>query len=156
MRRIKLLVGLGVLMAALLALNAAPALADHRDDHDCEWVRIGGDWFLVCEDDDDDRDDRRFFDDFDDGFASQSFDQEATSGDVDLSYTLNNSGDNSNICAPALQFGNTGNLQNAQGIVQVDSESDDITLEGSSFTFEPSLEATCDQSIDQSAFVVRK
>ncbi len=81
----------------------------------------------------------------------QEFEQEAESGDVETEFSVENSGDNSNICASALQFGNTGNLQNVQGFVQYNTETEDIEVEGSSFTFEPSLEAECEQSIEQAA-----
>jgi hypothetical protein len=39
-------------------------------------------------------------------------------GDVNLNSEIVNTGNNSNQCAAPLQFGNTGNLQNAQGLVQ--------------------------------------
>jgi hypothetical protein len=39
-------------------------------------------------------------------------------GDVNLNSEIVNTGNNSNQCAAPLQFGNTGNLQNAQGFVQ--------------------------------------
>jgi hypothetical protein len=50
-----------------------------------------------------------------------------------------------------LQFGNTGSLQNAQGVLQYGSSSGDIELGGSSFVFAPSLNAKCDQKVQQSA-----
>ncbi len=81
----------------------------------------------------------------------QEFEQESESGDVSNSFSASNSGDNSNLCPAALQFSNTGNDQNAQGFVQYNTETDDIELTGNTWTVEPSLEVTCEQSIEQAA-----
>jgi hypothetical protein len=72
-------------------------------------------------------------------------------GDVELSTEVKSSGNNSNSCVAPLQFGNTGNLQNDQNFIQYDSTADDIEFGGSSFSFEPSQEVTCDQKVQQSA-----
>jgi hypothetical protein len=50
-----------------------------------------------------------------------------------------------------LQFGNTGSLQNAKGVLPYASQSGDIQLEGSTSTFSPTLNATRTQPIQQSA-----
>jgi hypothetical protein len=84
-------------------------------------------------------------------FGKKTFEQEAESGDVSLSNRVSNSGDNSNQSAPAVQFANTGNNQNAQTFVQSDSEADDVELEGGSLEFSPSVEFDSDQSIEQAA-----
>ena len=76
---------------------------------------------------------------------------EAQSGAVTTPFTATNSGDNSNQCASALQFGNTGNNQPAQGVLQFDSESGGIGLGGGSFNFAPSNTQTCNQTVQQSA-----
>ncbi len=86
-----------------------------------------------------------------DTVVSQGFGQEAESGDAEISYEVSNSGDNSNVSVPALQFANTGNLQNAQGFVQYGSETDDIEISGSELVFAPSLESASEQSIEQAA-----
>ncbi len=84
-------------------------------------------------------------------FGKKTFEQEAESGDVSLSNKVSNSGDNSNQNAPAAQFANTGNNQNAQTFVQSDSETDDVEFEGGSMEFNPSIEFDSDQSIEQAA-----
>ena len=77
--------------------------------------------------------------------------QEAESGAVTLNFSATQSGNNSSSCVTPLQFGNTGSLQNGQSVLQYSSTSGDIELEGSTFTFSPSLTATCDQKVQQSA-----
>jgi hypothetical protein len=71
MRRIKLVVAVGVVMAALLALSAGSAMADIEfDEGDVEGLSFGGGGvFLVVDSDvdsfDDDDDDDDIFDDDD-------------------------------------------------------------------------------------------
>ena len=77
--------------------------------------------------------------------------QEAESGDVTLNFSATQSGDSSSQCVTPLQFGNTGSLQNGQAVLQYNSTSGDIGLGGSTFEFSPSLTATCDQKVQQSA-----
>jgi hypothetical protein len=72
-------------------------------------------------------------------------------GSVSLSTSVTSSGDNSNQCVAPLQFGNTGNVQNAQGFLQYNSTADDIEFSGSSFAFTPSLTDTCTQQVQQAA-----
>jgi hypothetical protein len=83
------------------------------------------------DDDDDDRDDRdfrnfcRFFDcrDNDDNNVvpafeiTQDFEQEAESGDVDQSFDVSQTGDNSNQTVGIQGVANTGNAQNQIGVV---------------------------------------
>ena len=96
------------------------------------------------EDDDDDEDD----DNKDE--VKQSQDQDADSGDVDQDADVINTGDNVNQCVGILQVANTGNAQNATGITQFDSESDEIELEdGSEITLTPQLVVDCRQIILQ-------
>ena len=84
--------------------------------------------------------------------VNQEFDQQiGDTGNVSLNTTVTNSGDNGNQCVAPLQFGNTGNAQNAQGFLQYNSTADDIEFEGSSMIFAPSLTNTCDQSVKQAA-----
>jgi hypothetical protein len=68
MRRIKLVVAMGVVMAALLALSAGPAMADiDFDEGDVEGLSFGGGGvFLVVDSDVDSFDDDSFDDDDDD------------------------------------------------------------------------------------------
>ena len=72
-------------------------------------------------------------------------------GNVELNTAVESTGDSSNQCVAPLQFGNTGNLQNAQGFLQYASTADDIEFEGSSFAFTPSLTDTCTQQVQQAA-----
>ncbi len=108
--------------------------------------------------------DDRFFDedyfedeDFDgNGFGaqfSQSFDQEAESGDVSQSFDVSNTGDNSNQCANVQGVANTGNAQNQVGVIQYGSEADDFSFEdsGASITVSPNSFTSCDQRVNQSA-----
>jgi hypothetical protein len=72
-------------------------------------------------------------------------------GNVTTTTTVTSTGDNSNQCVAPLQFGNTGNVQNAQGFLQYASTSGDIEFEGSSMSFAPTLTNTCNQAVQQSA-----
>ena len=76
---------------------------------------------------------------------------EQESGDVEMEFSVSNSGDNSNQCASALQFGNTGNFANSQGVLQYASEADDFEFSGNEVVFEPSLAQECEQAVQQSA-----
>ena len=146
MRRIRSVVAVAAMTAAMAAF-AAPAMAqdlnfDGFDDDD-------GFFFIV---DDFDRDD--FFDNdgfFGDGF--QSFDQEADSGDIDQSFDVSQTGDNSNQCAGVQGVSNTGNPQNVIDLLQAASEADDFEFEevDSSIEVSPTSETTCDQQVNQAA-----
>ena len=84
--------------------------------------------------------------------VSEEFGQEIDeTGNVTLNTNVSGSGNSGNQCVAPLQFGNTGNLQNAQGFLQYNSTADDIQFEGSSFTFTPSLTNTCKQAVQQAA-----
>jgi hypothetical protein len=77
--------------------------------------------------------------------------QESESGDVNVEGSVSSEGDYASQCVAPLQFGNTGNLQNGQAVLQYDSTSDDISLGGSTFGFGPSVSTECDQKVQQSA-----
>jgi hypothetical protein len=85
--------------------------------------------------------------------VSQSFDQQAQSGDVSQSFNVSNTGDNSNQCAGIQGVANTGNAQNQIGVVQYGSEADDFSLEdsGSSINVSPTNATRCDQQVNQAA-----
>jgi hypothetical protein len=84
------------------------------------------------------------------GDPKQETEQDADSGDVDQSVDVINTGDNVNLCLGVLQAANTGNAQNAQGVVQDGSEADEVELEGgSSITITPQLIVDCRQIIYQ-------
>ena len=89
--------------------------ADRNDDLDVEFVSF----------------------DWDNGFGhhigNQEFDlDDVESGDVEMGVDIRNAGDNTNLSPAILQSGNSGNIQNAQGVTQFNSRADDIELEGSS------------------------
>ena len=101
--------------------------------------------------DDNDRDHRN---DRDDAAAvSQSFEQEAQSGDVSQSFKVTNAGDNSNQCAGVQGTANTGNAQNQISVLQNGSEAEDFSFEdsGSSINVSPSNYTSCDQEVNQAA-----
>ena len=84
--------------------------------------------------------------------VAQELGQETDSGDVAVEFSVSGSGDYGSTCAAPLQFGNTANLQNGQGFLQyATEESGDLDGSGSQFTFEPTLEITCDQAVQQSS-----
>ena len=83
--------------------------------------------------------------------VSQELGNEDETGNVDLSFSVQSKGNNSNQCVTPLQFGNTGSNQNAQGFLQYASEADDLSGGGSAFTFAPVEVAPCDQKVQQSS-----
>jgi hypothetical protein len=86
---------------AMLALAVAPVLAQ-RGDNDRG---------------DRDRDNRHHFFDRNGGGISQESEQEADSGDVDQSFNVSQTGDNSNQCVGIQGVANTGNAQNQIGVI---------------------------------------
>ena len=106
---------------------------------------------------DEDRFDGGDFDDFnefDNGSGiAQDFDQEAESGDVNQSFDVSNTGDNSNQCAGIQGVANTGNAQNQTGVLQYGSTADDFEFDevGSSIEVSPENSTTCDQQVNQAA-----
>ncbi len=83
--------------------------------------------------------------------VSQELGNENESGNVDLSFSVLSSGNNSNQCVTPLQFGNTGSNQNAQGFLQYASTADDLQAQGGTFSFTPTLSAPCEQTVQQSS-----
>jgi hypothetical protein len=84
--------------------------------------------------------------------VSEEFGQEIeTTGNVALNTTVTSTGDNGSQCVAPLQFGNTGNVQNAQGFLQYASTSDDIEFEGSTLGFTPTLTNSCTGQVQQAA-----
>jgi hypothetical protein len=127
LRRLLMVLGVGALMAAMMALMAAPAMAQANFD--------------FFDDDDDDEEDFRTFG-FNDDFGNLGVDNESESGAVDLEFDVSNTGDYASQCVPATQFGNTGNFNNAPTLVQggsgggfVAEEDDDNGLIGDIFGF---------------------
>jgi hypothetical protein len=93
-------------------LAAAPAMAQDRNDDDfCD--------FFDCNNDDDFCD---FFDCINNNnnvvpAITQDFDQEAESGDVDQTFDVSQTGDNSNQTAGIQGVANTGNAQTQLGVI---------------------------------------
>jgi hypothetical protein len=77
--------------------------------------------------------------------------QATESGDFEAETEISASGDNSNQCAPVLQFGNTGNNQNAQSFTQYASAIEDVEVEGGFLSFAPEFENACEQAVQQAA-----
>ena len=77
--------------------------------------------------------------------------QETESDDVAIGFDVSNTGDYASQCTPAVQFGNTGNFDNASSFVQYDGEIDDFEPGGIEFAVEPSSEVACDSTIQQSS-----
>ena len=123
---------------AMLALAVAPALAAQRGDNDRDHR---------------DRDNRHQFFDRNDGGINQESEQDADSGDVDQSFTVTSSGDNSNQCVGIQGVANTGNAQNQTSLIQYGSEADDFEFDevGSTITVSPENTTTCDQQVNQAA-----
>jgi hypothetical protein len=136
------------------------AFADDRffDDEDLEdegFFFGDEDRFFFGDDrfEDDDFDPNGFGGSFGGAGVSQSFDQEAESGDVSQSFNVSNTGDNSNQCANVQGVANTGNAQNQIGVLQYGSEADDFSFEdsGASINVSPSSTTRCDQAVNQAA-----
>jgi hypothetical protein len=171
---------LGALVALVVAALALPALAQDRNNNfrdleDREKVQREAfeafledfRYFYGLEDDewgetwrDDDRDWWNHWRHDDDRnndevvpAVSQDFQQRAESGDVDQSFNVSNTGDNSNQCAGIQGVANTGNAQNQIGVIQYGSEADDFDFEdvGSTITVSPSNTTSCDQQVNQAA-----
>jgi hypothetical protein len=121
LRRILTVLTAAALMAAMLVVLQGPAMAQSIFDFD--------------NNDNDNFDNNDIFDNndnfdnndiFRDNGLDNSFDIEQETdqtGDVTLDTSIVNTGNNSNQCVAPLQFGNTGNLQNAQGFLQTGSTS---------------------------------
>jgi hypothetical protein len=177
MRRLKLVLGVAALMVALMAASAAPAAAQSvfnlgDDDIDiCDFDDDDGDGndecedlaFIIC-DFDDDGDDDDFDCDFDNNFDNdflndfadgidQDLEQEAESGDVDQSFDVSSSGDNSNQCVSTQGVANTGNTQNSVGLGLLGGDFDDLEIEdsGSSIEVSPTNTTDCTSEVNQAA-----
>ena len=83
----------------------------------------------------------------------QEGEQESESGEVDQSFEVSGSGDNSNQCANIQGVGNTGNSQNVIDLIQYGSEADDFEFDetGANLTVDGTSSTTCDQQVNQAA-----
>ena len=142
-----------MLALTVLAIGAPAAIADDNDGRDDRFEDcFFFDGVLICDEDFD----RDFFDgerfDFD-GELDQDVEQEAESGDVDQSFDVSQTGDNSNQCVSTQGVANTGNAQNVIDLTQVDGETDDFEFDevDSSIEVSPESSTTCDQQVNQAA-----
>ncbi len=76
---------------------------------------------------------------------------EAESEELAAEFSVANEGDYASQCVPALQFGNTGNFNNAPTFLQYASESDDFEPGGIEFAIEPEMEVDCASEVQQSS-----
>ncbi len=150
---------LASVVAIVVAALALPALADDRwdnsrwdnNDHNNRWWDHNNWW-----DNNDWWNDHDHDDDFGNVGApvvNQESSQEAESGDVDQSFNVSNTGDNSNQCAGVQGVANTGNAQNQISVVQNSSEANDFSFEdsGASIEVSPTNATQCDQAVNQAA-----
>jgi hypothetical protein len=75
----------------------------------------------------------------------------AESEEVGTEFAVSNEGDYASQCVPALQFGNTGNLNNAPNFTQYASESDDFEPGGIGVGLGGSVAADCANTVQQSS-----
>src|SRR5215207_9992394 len=78
-------------------------------------------------------------------------DTENESGEIETENSFEIEGNNNNACLGQLQFGNTGNFTNQQGVLQYDSEADDLEFGAGEFEFAPENETACEQEVQQAA-----
>jgi hypothetical protein len=85
--------------------------------------------------------------------VSQETEQEGESGELDQSFEVTGSGDNSNQCVGIQGVGNTGNAQNVTDLIQYGSEADDFEFEevDSSIDVSPTNTTSCEQQVNQAA-----
>jgi hypothetical protein len=134
-----------VLLAALLAVLVAAALPAFADKG-----RDNGD-----RNDGKNRQHQRHNDGGGNGgpAISQESEQDAESGELNQSFNVSQTGDNSTQCAGIQGVGNTGNAQNLTDVLQYGSEADDFEFEevGSTIEMNPTNTTTCDQQVNQAA-----
>ncbi len=77
---------------------------------------------------------------------------EAESEEVATEFAVENTGDYASQCVPALQFGNSGNFNNAPSFLQyaVD-EGSDFEPGGIEFSVEPEMAVDCASEVQQSS-----
>jgi hypothetical protein len=83
----------------------------------------------------------------------QENEQESESGDVDQSFEVSSSGDNSNQCASIQGVANTGNAQDQIDLIEFFSLADDFEFDevGSDIDVSPENSTSCDQQVNQAA-----
>ena len=76
---------------------------------------------------------------------------ESESEGIEMEFSVSNEGDYASQCVPALQFGNTGNFNNAPSFLQYASTSDDFEPGGIEFAVEPEMDVECASTVQQSS-----
>ncbi len=158
---------LASVVAIVVAALALPALAQNGffgednsryDERQAERFASFLDEYFYAQDNDRWEDNNDWWDHNDDSdnaapVITQEFDQQAQSGDVNQSFNVSNTGDNSNQCAGVQGVANTGNAQNQIGVLQYGSTADDFSFEdsGASINVSPTNATQCDQAVNQAA-----
>jgi uncharacterized membrane protein len=85
--------------------------------------------------------------------VGQETEQEAESGELDQSFEVSGSGDNSNQCVGIQGVGNTGNSQNVIDLIQYGSTADEFEFDevGSSIDVSPTNTTECTSEVNQAA-----
>src|SRR5215210_7641822 len=85
--------------------------------------------------------------------VEQGFEEEADSGDVDQSFTVEGGGNNSNQCVGVTGAANTGNLQTENGFIQYASDIEEFEQEEieNSLTVSPTSTTECTSEVNQAA-----
>ena len=85
--------------------------------------------------------------------VTQEDEQEGESADIDQSFEVSQTGDNSSQCPNIQGTANTGNSQNVIDLLQYESITDDFEFEevGSTVDVSPTNTTTCDQQVNQAA-----
>ena len=78
-------------------------------------------------------------------------DTENESGGIGTSNELEIEGNNNNACLGTLQFGNSGNFTNQQGVLQYASDADDLEFGAGELEFVPENSTECEQAVQQAA-----
>jgi hypothetical protein len=76
---------------------------------------------------------------------------ESESEELNAEFEVANEGDYASQCVPALQFGNTGNFNNAPTFLQYASEAGDFEPGGIEFAVEPEMDVECSNAVQQSS-----
>jgi hypothetical protein len=134
MRRAKLVLAAAALMVATMVALAAPAIADDHHHHGIHFFHH-------------------------DDFTFGDFEQDADSGDIDQTFDVSQTGDNSNQCVGITGNANTGNAQNQIGVTQFgdfgffDGGFDDFEFDDSGATLDVSgsSDVSCTQEVNQAA-----
>ena len=85
--------------------------------------------------------------------VTQESEQDAESGELDQSFEVTGSGDNSNQCVGIQGVGNTGNAQTLIDVLQYGSTADEFEFEevGSSIDVSPANSTECTSEVNQAA-----